>query len=364
MGLMARLSVVFCIIALLSQSAFAAGSNTRFSKSAGRGNVVFDISSRQVSGTAVQIVTVTARRSNKKIATRKADSDFVPQSAQAVSLSGSADPELVLIGTASVPPKTESADVYWIDGSSLRRASLPDPADRSGYRGGDRIKVEGRLIVRTVPVYRDGDPDGRPGGGSRILKYEFRNGAFLLTAGIEKAAEPPAAVPAERPVIEEKPVKPEAPVQVEAPAEQPVRKPAVETSPFLSEAPRTPADRPEPDTAAAVAPSPAEPAAPAATIFVNSITAGDGGIEIAVSGFKGTHKVVRLENPERLAIDIPEADSPLAGRKVELNRFGISTAKVGRNDGSMRITFSASLNQFPKYDVKTVSTGLLVVFPQ
>ena len=85
---------------------------------------------------------------------------------------------------------TESLDVYWLDGTTLSRTTVPELVEKSRYKGGDRFRLEGRLIVRTIPVYRDGDPVGKPTGGTRTVKYDFKEGAFTLNVQSERTADP------------------------------------------------------------------------------------------------------------------------------------------------------------------------------
>jgi len=42
-----------------------------------------------------------------------------------------------------------------------------------GYQGHDRFDVRDRTLTRTFPVYRPGDPNARPGGGTRVLRYRL-----------------------------------------------------------------------------------------------------------------------------------------------------------------------------------------------
>ena len=173
--------VVIFLLMLMNHSESAAGSNCSYSKSVHLKGTTFDIISRPADGCAVQIVTVTARRSGKKTAVTKADVDYLARLAQAVDLTGDGLPELALISRAAGDTATEALDVYWLDGKSLRRSIVPELEDKNGYKGGDRFRIEGRQIVRTIPVYRDGDPAGKPTGGTRMLKYDFKDGA--LTPG-------------------------------------------------------------------------------------------------------------------------------------------------------------------------------------
>lgn len=318
MDLIKYCSAALFLLMVIGQPASAASSKCSYSKSVQQGGVAFDISSRPAVGCAVQIVTVTMRRGGQKVAGVKADVDYLAQFAQAVDLTGDGTPELAVISRTTGKTATETLDVYWLDGAILRRLTVPELDEKSGYKGGDSFHLEDRLIVRTIPLYRDGDPAGKPTGGTRSLKYEFKGGAFSLYVQTEK---PPVPSGDSR-------------VQSAAP---PARQPPVEMKPAM--------------------PVSAGPA-------VTGITAVEAGIEIRADGPIEKFKTMKLEKPERIAIDIPGASSSLIGRKITVDRFGISTARVGWNKGFLRVVLDTKLRTFPKYEVKPSGSGVLVVFTQ
>lgn len=317
---------LFSLVMASSHYVHAAGSSCSYSRNVQQKGVAFSINSRPASGCAVQIVSVDARKGNKRLAGFKADVDYLAQSAKAVDLNGDGVPELVVTSrTTGGAGGAEALDVYWLNGERVGRATVPELDGTGGYRGGDRFHFEDRLLVRTIPVYRDGDADGKPTGGTRSLKYDFKEGAFSLYVQTENAANMPenssvltAAAPA--PVV---PVK----QAVSAPVKE------IKTA-----------------------------AAPGRTVA--EVVAGETGIEIRTNGEVAKFRTVRLDKPERIAIDIIGADSVLAGKKIHINRFGISTVRVGRNKGFLRVVFDTSLAKFPKFEVKSSSTGVLVGFPQ
>lgn len=60
-----------------------------------------------------------------------------------------------------------------------------DALDKKGYRGRDSFYIQQRRIVRTYPVYGDSDPDAKPSGGKRTVKYTLMkqaNGYMLKEA--------------------------------------------------------------------------------------------------------------------------------------------------------------------------------------
>lgn len=311
--------VALCLIVMSSRTVSAAGTTCSFSRSVQKQGVTFDITSRPASGCAVQIITVGARKGGKKLVGVKADVDYQVQSAKPVDLTGDGVPELLVTSRTTGGIVSEALDVYMLDGTSLRRTIVPELDDKSGYRGGDRFHFEERLIVRTIPVYRDGDLDAKPTGGTRSLKYDFRDGAFALYVQTENASNIPAVFAAQN---------------------------ATDSAPVP------------------VSPPEAKPAAAATGHAVIEVVAGDVGIEIKTDGAVPKYRTVRLDKPERIAIDIPGADSTLAGKKIHINRFGISTVRVGRNKGFLRVVLDTLLARFPKFEVKSSDTGILIEFQQ
>ena len=316
MNLITYYFAAFFLLLAMSRPVTAADSNCSYSKSLRQRGITFDISSRPAIGCAIQIVTVGVRRGGKKIAGMKADVDYLARSAQVVDLNGDGTPELAVFSRTTGGMATEALDVYRLDGATLQRLTVPDLDHKSGYRGGDRIRLEDRLIVRTVPVYRDGDPAGKPTGGSRSLKYEIKEGAFSHYVQTERAANTFAdsSVPG---------------------APKSAQMPPVETIPTVHAA---------------------------AGLAVTGITDVESGIEILADGPVGKFKIMKLENPERIAIDFPGATSNLFGRMLTVNRFGISTVRVGSNKDFLRIVLDTTLRKFPKHVVKSSGSGVLVKF--
>jgi len=56
----------------------------------------------------------------------------------------------------------------------LQSIALADDAESPallGYQGHDRFELRERTLLRRFPVYRPGDPNTRPSGGARVLRY-------------------------------------------------------------------------------------------------------------------------------------------------------------------------------------------------
>lgn len=53
-------------------------------------------------------------------------------------------------------------------------------AQADGYMGHDAFKIENGLLVRKFPVYRPGDANAQPSGGTRTILYELKEIAGKL----------------------------------------------------------------------------------------------------------------------------------------------------------------------------------------
>jgi hypothetical protein len=344
MNLIYHCLAAFLLLIVTTMPALATG-NCSYAKSVQQKGTVFDISSRPVAGCAVQIISVAVRRGGKKIAAMKADVDYLAQSARAIDLNGDGSPELAIISRTTGGTITESLDVYWLDGTALRRTAMPELEDKSGYRGGDRFSLEDRLIVRTVPVYRDADPAEKPTGGARTLKYDFKDGAATLYVRTENTTSDSGAPP-------------QAETKSPAPAAKETAAPVTQEIPAT---PITPAATPNQATQATQK-TQETPESEKTPLTITAITATATGIEIKTNGADVTFKTLLLDKPERIAIDIPGADSPLVGKKVAINRFGLGMARVGRNKGVLRIVLDMTKRTFESFKVKSSGSSVLIEF--
>lgn len=308
----------FLLFMTMSQSVSAAVSKCSFSKSVKQGRNSFDIRSRPGDGCAVQVITVIARVRGKNIDVLKADVDYLSKSAQVIDLNDDGTPELVVISQTTGGVATEALDVYWLDGTTLRRATVPELAEKDGYSGGDRYHLDGHKIVRTIPLDLEDNTAGKPKGGERLIMYNFREGNLNLYLQKEQTVTTSAS-----------------PTGARTP--QAAQKALIETAPV-----------------------PSNISAP----IISGITAGEMGLEIKGDGPIENYKVMKLEKPERIAIDIPGATSNLIGRKITINRFGISKARFGRNKGFLRIVLDTNLKTFPKYEVNSSGTDIVIKFTQ
>lgn len=285
----------------------AATGGCLFKKSLQKSGVTFDVSSRPAIGCAVQVIHISVRRGGKNFSRLSADVDYQAEDAWAADLSGDGKPELVIASRSAGSEARGVLDVYSLEGNSIRRASVPQLHGQAGYRGGDRFRLDGRQIVRTVPVYHDGDAAGNPTGGSRTLKYEFSDWKISLLENNVTAAQALNDTDIGRAVAK----------TVPAGALKPV---------------------------------------------IRDITVTESSIEITGDVPLIKFKTMKLDKPERIAIDIPGSSSPLAGKRIKIEKYGISRARVGLNRGFLRIVLDSTLATFPKFTITTFDSGLRIVF--
>lgn len=76
---------------------------------------------------------------------------------------------------------------------SLSAVYLPpitnEPQALVGYRGGDEFAVIENTFARRFPIYRDGDADGSPTGGTRQLQYKLGRGEAGWVLRLDKSVE-------------------------------------------------------------------------------------------------------------------------------------------------------------------------------
>lgn len=309
-------SALACLVQTLPVS--AAQQDCSFKKSVRQNGITFNVASRPAAGCAIQILTISAHQGGRQIAITKADVDYLARSAQAVDLTGDGKPELTVISKASGTFSNEMLDVYYLEGNVFRRTGIPELEDKSGYKGGERFRLEGRQIIRTVPLYRENDSDRNPSGGIRTFKYDFRDGKITPSAQDEAPAVP-ARIPAEESHHR----------AISQPASDAASAPTASSKPEIAE-----------------------------------IRATETGIEIIADRPIEKFKTMHLSKPERMAIDIPGAASKLNLKKAVIGKFGISNVRVGLNKGFLRVVLDSGQADFPKHTITASKTGLLIQFNQ
>jgi hypothetical protein len=147
-----------------------------------------------------------------------------------------------------------------------------------------------------------------------------------------------------------------------------LRKPALASTAGSAAMPEIGAERQsavrEPAAPAASAPtSGLQPAVPANNqpIAVTGVIYGANSIEFTSSGDIIGFKAFTLQQPGRLVIDIPGAQSTLRSLAIPANRYGLLKGRIGIFEGKLRIVLDAGAKPFPAYEVLKTGTGLRIV---
>lgn len=96
-------------------------------------------------------------------------------------------------------------------------------------------------------------------------------------------------------------------------------------------------------------------------VVVREVVIGGDSIEIKSASDLVDFKVFTLQQPGRLVIDIPGGKTPLRSIQVQSNGFGVLKARLGFQDGKLRLVFDTGSAPFPQYELVNTGTGLRVV---
>ena len=79
------------------------------------------------------------------------------------------------------------------NGKSISQIYFPDLFDNkepsSGYMGHDEFAIIETTLVRRFPVYKDGDTNNNPTGGTRQIEYKLKDGEASRSFVIDKISE-------------------------------------------------------------------------------------------------------------------------------------------------------------------------------
>ena len=147
-----------------------------------------------------------------------------------------------------------------------------------------------------------------------------------------------------------------------------LRKPALASTAGSAAMPENGAERQSAgrEPAAPAAPAPTfglQPAVPGKNepIAVTGVSYGTNSIEFTSSGDIIGFKAFTLQQPGRLVIDIPGAQSTLRSLAIPANRYGLLKGRIGIFEGKLRIVLDAGAKPFPAYEVLKTGTGLRIV---
>lgn len=122
--------------------------------------------------------------------------DGIVTGAEAADLNADGSPE-VYVYVSSAGSGSYGSLAAWSANrnKSLSSIHLPelaeDPVNGKGYMGHDEFVVAEQYLVRSFPVYRQGDTNAAPSGGTRQLQYKLEPGEAIWQLVIEKSAEFP-----------------------------------------------------------------------------------------------------------------------------------------------------------------------------
>ncbi len=177
-----------------SAPALAAGRGCTFKKTLKYKGSFFDVVSRRTHVCSIQVVEIVVRRRGRTFAAFKTDVDFLAHKAWTTDLNDDGKPELIVASRDDGKNGRGALDVYWLEGNVIKRAAILKNEEGAGYLGRDSFRLHGRKIERSFPVYRDGDPDNSPSGGTRILQYTFQDGRLELNGNKDEFATTAAVV--------------------------------------------------------------------------------------------------------------------------------------------------------------------------
>jgi type IV pilus assembly protein PilQ len=138
---------------------------------------------------------------------------------------------------------------------------------------------------------------------------------------------------------------------------QPESKPVEVTQPEVSSAVEQPQKQTEPPVPVATTPD-------GVVLLVTTISVNAGAIEIGLSGPVSDYKTFRLNKPERVVVDIPNAKIGAVEKLVQLNSAGVSTARVGSYPDKVRVVFDSMNGSLPDTVIEKTASGLRVQFGQ
>jgi type IV pilus assembly protein PilQ len=96
--------------------------------------------------------------------------------------------------------------------------------------------------------------------------------------------------------------------------------------------------------------------------ILRSVSSGNDGIEIKVSGGVENFNAFKLTKPDRLVLDLPGVKSGIAAKTIAIDRFSVGQVRQGIYPDKIRIVMDAAKSPLPPYQVIKGADGLKVVF--
>ena len=118
--------------------------------------------------------------------------DGVVTGAEVADLNADGSPEVYVYVTSAGSGAYGSLAAWSANNKkSLSAIHLPelaeDPVHGKGYMGHDEFVVAEQYLVRSFPVYAEGDPNAAPSGGTRQLRYTLEPGEAAWQLVVDKA---------------------------------------------------------------------------------------------------------------------------------------------------------------------------------
>ena len=130
---------------------------------------------------SINTVTVRAMVDGKTFAEEQAEADGTITSIEVEDLDANGYPEVYVYVTSVGSGSYGSLIAYASNRNrSITPISLPqledDPAAAKGYMGHDRLAVGEGALMRNFPIYKEGDTNAAPTGGTRQVQYHLQAG--------------------------------------------------------------------------------------------------------------------------------------------------------------------------------------------
>lgn len=308
---LAKLSViatfVMCAVVFLAVPAVAQSeSNCSFNSQLDAAGFSYSITASSEDACKSQVLRISVHKDGSPFAQLITPSPLIVEKAWIVDLDDDRKDELIIISHHPADESKKSMGLYVLDGGALKQLRFPEPPDMTGYRGGDSFQRDGVRLIRQFPVYLPQDVNGTPTGGERRIVYQYRNRELLLGSASDAAV----------PVVVAKKI-----------AKRVVSK----------------------DKKRAV-------------VKLTGIKPKADYIEIQANGPIETYKVVRIDDPWRLIVDIAGAIPGFQDKVVTINSHGVSTARIGEHKGFTRIVFDTTIIPMPTETVTPAENALRIGF--
>jgi hypothetical protein len=163
-----------CLLTMGAVAGAAAAIAAPFAQNLSLQGVQFVVQARGEGST--QDLVVTAKEGAARFPAIKQQVDGTVSAAEVEDLNSDGRPELVLtvVGAGS---GSYGSVLAWSasKGHRLLPINLPEltTAQAKGYMGHDRFAVVETTLVRRFPIYRDGDGNAKPTGGTRQIEYKL-----------------------------------------------------------------------------------------------------------------------------------------------------------------------------------------------